>query len=182
MRPTHFSGGVTENAISPRFGVALNVPRLKWTFRASYGHYYQPPPLITASGPLLEFANRNNLGFIALHGERDEEEQFGVNIPWRGWILDADMFRTKASIFSITTILANRICSSRSPFNAPLFAAGRSVCARPALLAAPRFSSPPPIRLRGPEDSSTAGGLIFPISPGVRSITISATRLASAST
>jgi hypothetical protein len=45
MRPTHFSGGVTENAISPRFGVALNVPRLKWTFRASYGHYYQPPPL-----------------------------------------------------------------------------------------------------------------------------------------
>ena len=43
MRPTHFSGGVTENAISPRFGMALNVPRLKWTFRASYGHYYQPP-------------------------------------------------------------------------------------------------------------------------------------------
>jgi hypothetical protein len=99
MRPTHFSGGVTENAISPRFGVALNVPRLKWTFRASYGHYYQPPPLITASGPLIEFANRNNLGFIALHGERDEEEQFGVNIPWRGWIVDADMFRTNASNF-----------------------------------------------------------------------------------
>jgi hypothetical protein len=99
MRPTHFSGGVAENAISPRFGVALNVPRLNWTFRASYGHYYQSPPLITASGPLLQFANVNNLQFIALHGEHDEEEQFGVNIPWRGWILDADMFRTNASNF-----------------------------------------------------------------------------------
>jgi hypothetical protein len=99
FRPTYFSGGVTESAISPRFGIALNVPRLNWTFRATYGHYYQPPPLDTASGPLLELANSNNLGFIPLHGERDEEEQFGVNIPWRGWILDADMFRTNAANF-----------------------------------------------------------------------------------
>ena len=99
LRPTYFSGGVNENSISPRFGIALNVPRLNWTFRATYGHYYQAPPLITASGPLLQFANSNNLGFIALHGERDEEEQFGVNIPWRGWIVDADMFRTNASNF-----------------------------------------------------------------------------------
>jgi len=99
LRPTYFSGGVGENFISPRFGVALNVPRLNWTFRASYGHYYQAPPLITASGPLLQFANNNNLGFIPLHGERDEEEEFGVNIPWRGWVLDADMFRTNASNF-----------------------------------------------------------------------------------
>ncbi len=99
LRPTHFSGSVTENSISPRFGVALNIPKLNWTFRASYGHYYQPPPLVTAAGPLLQFANSNNLAFIALHGERDEESQFGVNIPWRGWILDADMFRTNASNF-----------------------------------------------------------------------------------
>ena len=99
LRPTYFSGGLSENSISPRFGVALNVPRLNWTFRASYGHYYQAPPLITASGPLLQFANNNNLGFIALHGERDEEAEFGVNIPWRGWIVDADMFRTNASNF-----------------------------------------------------------------------------------
>jgi hypothetical protein len=99
LRPTYFSGGVTESSISPRFGVALNVPRLNWTFRASYGHYYQAPPLSTASGPLLEFASNSSLAFIALRGERDEEEQFGVNIPWRGWIVDADMFRTNASNF-----------------------------------------------------------------------------------
>ena len=99
LRPTYVSGGVTESSISPRFGVALNVPRLNSTFRASYGHYYQAPPLITAAGPLLQFANDSNLAFIALHGERDEEEQFGVNIPWHGWVVDADMFRTNASNF-----------------------------------------------------------------------------------
>jgi outer membrane cobalamin receptor len=99
MRPTHFSGGISESAISPRFGVALNIPRLNWTFRAFYGHYYQAPPLITASGPLLAFAQANSLGFIALHGERDEEHQFGVTIPYRGWVLDADNFRTNVANF-----------------------------------------------------------------------------------
>jgi outer membrane receptor for ferrienterochelin and colicin len=99
MRPTHFSGGVTENAISPRFGAAVVVPHLHWVFRAFYGHYYQAPPLITASGPLLQFANANNLGFIGLHGERDEEHQFGVTIPYRGWTLDADNFRTNVVNF-----------------------------------------------------------------------------------
>ncbi|HEX4785350.1 MAG TPA: TonB-dependent receptor [Candidatus Sulfotelmatobacter sp.] len=99
LRPTYFSGGVSENSISPRFGAALNVPHLNWTFRASYSHYYQAPPLITASGPLLQFADSNNLGFIPLHGERDEETEFGVNIPWHDWVLDADTFRTNASNF-----------------------------------------------------------------------------------
>jgi outer membrane cobalamin receptor len=99
MRPTHFSGGVSETAISPRFGIALNIPRLNWTFRGFYGHYYQAPPLITASGPLLQFADANSLGFIPLHGERDEEHQFGVTIPFRGWILDADTFRTNVVNF-----------------------------------------------------------------------------------
>ena len=96
MRPTHFSGEVSENAISPRFGAALVVPKLKWIFRGFYGHYYQPPPLLTASGPLLQFVNANNLGFIPLHGERDEEHQFGVTIPYRGWTIDADTFKTIA--------------------------------------------------------------------------------------
>jgi hypothetical protein len=99
MRPTHFTGGVSESAISPRFGIALNVPHLNWTFRAFYGHYYQAPPMITASGPLLAFAQANNLKFVALNGERDEEHQFGVTIPFRGWTLYADNFRTNVANF-----------------------------------------------------------------------------------
>ena len=99
IRPTYFSGTVSENAISPRFGIALNVPHLNWTFRAFYGHYYQAPPLITASGPLLALVQSSNLGFIPLHGERDEEHQFGVTIPLRGWIFDVDNFRTNVMNF-----------------------------------------------------------------------------------
>ena len=61
--------------------MALNLPKLKWTFRASYGHYYQPPPLLTASGPLLQFANNNNLAFTAIRGERDEEFNLELTFP-----------------------------------------------------------------------------------------------------
>ena len=99
LRPTRFSGGITENAISPRLGAALEVPRLHWVFRGFYGHYYQAPPLLTASGPLLQFVTVNSLGFLPLHGERDEEHQFGVSIPYHGWTLDADTFKTLAHNF-----------------------------------------------------------------------------------
>jgi len=47
----------------------------------------------------LEFVNVNNLGFIPLHGERDEEHQYGVTIPFRGWTLDADNFQTNVVNF-----------------------------------------------------------------------------------
>jgi hypothetical protein len=100
MRPTRFSGGVTESAVSPRFGVAVTIPHLRWTFRAFYGHYYQAPPLLTVSGPqLLDFAQGQGLDFIPLHGEFDEEHQFGVTIPIHGWMIDADNFRTNARNF-----------------------------------------------------------------------------------
>jgi len=100
MRPTHFSGEISESAISPRFGATVTIPRIRWTFRGFYGHYYQAPPLLTVSGPaLINFAQGQGLGFAPLHGEIDEEHQFGVTIPWRGWVVDADNFRTNASNF-----------------------------------------------------------------------------------
>jgi hypothetical protein len=110
MRPTHFSGGFGETAISPRFGAAVNIPRLNWTFRAFYGHYYQAPPLVTVSGPLLDFCNANNCGFIPLHGERDEEHQFGVDIPYRGWTVDIDNFKTNARNFFDHSCIGSGAC------------------------------------------------------------------------
>ena len=110
MRPTHFSSGRTENAISPRFGVALNIPHLNWTFRAFYGHYYQAPPLTTVSGPVVNFCNANNCGFLPLHGERDEEHQFGVTIPYLGWTLDADNFKTNAHNFFDHSCIGSGAC------------------------------------------------------------------------
>jgi hypothetical protein len=86
------------------------VPRLNWTFRAFYGHYYQAPPLITVSGPVIDFCNANSCGFLALHGERDEEHQFGVTIPYRGWTLDADNFKTNAHNFFDHSCIGSGAC------------------------------------------------------------------------
>jgi outer membrane cobalamin receptor len=99
LRQTHFSGGVVENASSPRVGASLRIPKRNWVFRAFYGRFYQAPPLLTVSGPLLDAASNQNLSFIPLHGERDEEHQFGVTIPFHGWTLDASNFLTRAVNF-----------------------------------------------------------------------------------
>ena len=98
MRASAFWGaGVQETAVVPRFGAAVRVPRLGWVFRGFYGHFYQPPPLVTVSGAVLGYAEANNTGFRPLKGERDEEHQFGVQIPLRGWVVDADTFQTEAA-------------------------------------------------------------------------------------
>jgi hypothetical protein len=110
MRPTHFSGGITENSVSPRFGTTVTVPRLNWTFRAFYGHYYQAPPLLTVSGPLEKFCGANGCGFLPLFGERDEEHQFGVAIPFRGWVLDVDNFQTNAHNFFDHSCIGSGLC------------------------------------------------------------------------
>ena len=100
LRQTHFSGGVVENATSPCAGASLRIPKLNWVFRGFYGHFYQAPPLGTLSGPALnDIQTQQGLDFVPLHGERDEEHQFGVTIPLKGWVLDADNFLTRATNF-----------------------------------------------------------------------------------
>jgi hypothetical protein len=109
VRPTRFSEGnfsagaldppISESAISPRFGATVTIPKIRWTFRAFYGHYYQAPPIETVSGPLEALCQPPSCGFLPLHGERDEEHQFGVTIPYRGWVLDADNFKTDVANF-----------------------------------------------------------------------------------
>jgi len=97
LRQSHFTADIVENATDPRFGVAVKIPVLNWVFRAFYGDYYQAPPLATATSSLSGLANSQGFAFAPLHGERDEEHQFGVTIPYRGWDLDADTFQTRAT-------------------------------------------------------------------------------------
>jgi hypothetical protein len=97
LRQSHFTADIVENAVDPRFGIAVRVPRLNWVFRAFYGQYYQAPPLSTATAALLGLANSQSFTFAPLHGERDREYQFGVTIPYHGWALDADNFKTRAT-------------------------------------------------------------------------------------
>jgi len=99
VRQTHFDGDLSENATSPRLGVTIKLPRLDWLLRGFWGKYYQAPPLTTLSGPLLQFAQNNDLGFLPLRGERDEEYQFGLTIPIHGWTVDVDHFHTAAKNF-----------------------------------------------------------------------------------
>jgi hypothetical protein len=103
LRESHFTAagagtepGVVENATDPRVGVAVRIPRLNWVFHGFYGHFYQAPPLLTATGPLLNLATSQTLTFAPLKGERDEEYQFGVSIPFHGWVLEEDTFQTRA--------------------------------------------------------------------------------------
>jgi len=101
---THFSGGVVENTTYPRIGGTLLIPHIHWVFRAFWGKFYQPPPLVTLSGPLLSYlitqtSSGNPTTFEPLHGEKDEEHQFGVTIPYRGWALDVDTFETRGVNF-----------------------------------------------------------------------------------
>jgi hypothetical protein len=106
LRYTHFDGGsvgasaqpaVVENATTPRVGGAIKIPRLNWVLHGFYGVFYQPPPLLTATGPLIDLASSQTLTFGPLRGERDREYQFGISIPFHGWVLEEDTFQTRAT-------------------------------------------------------------------------------------
>jgi outer membrane receptor protein involved in Fe transport len=99
VRYTHFSGsgGVTEDVTTPRVGATVLIPTVNWIVRGFYGRFYQAPPLLTASGPLLDFVTAQNLGFIPLHGERDKEYQLGIAVPIYQWVVDVSRFQTRAT-------------------------------------------------------------------------------------
>jgi outer membrane receptor protein involved in Fe transport len=103
LRFQSFQGDVSENHADPRFGASLTIPKLRWVLRGFYGRFYQAPPLVTVSGPVLAYASQSNTAFVPLHGERDEEQQFGIQIPLpgkaAGWVLDVDTFRTRINNF-----------------------------------------------------------------------------------
>ncbi len=107
VRATRFAGDVRETALDPRLGAALRLPRLNWVLRASYGRTYQAPPLETLAGPLLDIALQQGLGFLPLHGERDEMHEFGLTAPWRGWVFDTDLFHTAAKNFFDHDVIGN---------------------------------------------------------------------------
>lgn len=107
VRLTHFNGSLAENAADPRIGAAFQIPKLKWVARAFWGRYYQAPPLVTVSGPLLDLAAQQGFGFLPLRGERDEQREFGLTIPFAGWTFDVDNFRTAAKNFFDHDVLGN---------------------------------------------------------------------------
>jgi outer membrane receptor protein involved in Fe transport len=110
VRLTHYDNpsragtvGVSENSADPRVGTAIRIPKINAVLRGYYGRFYQAPPLDTISGPLLgpDFA------FLPLHGERDEQWEVGLAVPFHGWTFDEDYFHTAARNFLDHDVLGN---------------------------------------------------------------------------
>jgi outer membrane receptor protein involved in Fe transport len=145
---------VSESAISPRFGATVTIPRINWTFRAFYGHYYQAPPIETVSGPLLGQCQPPECGFLPLHGERDEEHQFGVTIPYHGWVLDADNFQTNVANF----LDHNNIGASNIFF--PITISQAKIRGWELTLRSPRFAHRAQVHLAYSNQIAEGGGVI----------------------
>jgi outer membrane receptor protein involved in Fe transport len=107
LRLTHYDGLQNENAADPRVGASIRIPRINWILHGYYAYYYQPPPLDSLSGPLLNFALAQGYGFIPLAGERDIQHDIGLAIPVRGWSLEVDNFHTSARNFLDHDVIGN---------------------------------------------------------------------------
>jgi len=102
LRLSSYHAGLDESAIYPRIGATVEIPRLHWVFRGFYGHFFQPAPIQTVSSSVLNYAASLPSGentFTPIPSERDEEHQFGVQIPYRGWFLDIDTFKNRVNNF-----------------------------------------------------------------------------------
>ena len=102
MRFSSYHAGLNESATYPRIGATFEIPKLHWVLRGFYGHFFQPAPLETVSKSVLNYAGQQPTGentFTPLPSERDEEHQFGIQIPFKGWFLDVDTVKSRVNNF-----------------------------------------------------------------------------------
>jgi len=101
-RFSFYHAGLDESAIYPRVGATAEIPRLHWVLRGFYGHFFQPAPLETVSSSVLNYASSLPSGentFTPIPSERDEEHQFGIQIPMKGWSLDVANVKNRVNDF-----------------------------------------------------------------------------------
>jgi hypothetical protein len=98
-----YQGKASESAVYPRLGATLEIPRLHWVLRGFYGHFFQPAPLLTVSSSVLNYAGSlpsdTENTFTPIPSERDEEHQFGLQIPYKGWLLDVNTAKNRVNNF-----------------------------------------------------------------------------------
>ncbi len=101
MRISSYHAGLNESAAYPRIGAtvgdpasALGLPRLLRTLLSTRTRPDRLPGL-------LNYVNSQSgqNAFVPLPSERDEEHQFGVTIPWRGWSVDVTNFKNRVNNF-----------------------------------------------------------------------------------
>ncbi len=122
MRPTRFAEG-NFAAISDRQSPSPPSARASAPpspSRVCVGHSAPSTDTTIRRRPLRPFlvrsdqlrAGRKVCGFIPLHGERDEEHQFGVTIPYRGWVARRRHLPNQRRQFSSTTTTSEHPTSS----------------------------------------------------------------------
>ena len=62
---------------------------------------FSPRPVQTVSSTFLNYIHSQSgeNAFVPLPSERDEEHQFGIQIPLKGWIVDVTNFQTRVNNF-----------------------------------------------------------------------------------
>jgi len=161
VRFTHFAGLISETAASPRVGVAIEIPRLKWVIRGSYSRFYQAPPLDTVANVALTVTP--DQGFLPLRGERDEQREIGITIPIKGWAFEVDNFRTGAHNFFDHDAIGN------SSLFYPLTIEGARITGTEVTVRAPRLFKKVDVHLayshQSAEGSGAATGGVTDFSP-----------------
>jgi hypothetical protein len=101
MRFSIYRGGYAESAAYPRIGATVEIPKLHWVLRGFYGHFFQPAPVQTVSSAFLNYVThqQGENAFTQLPSERDEEHQFGIQIPYKGWMLDVSTVKNRVNNF-----------------------------------------------------------------------------------
>jgi hypothetical protein len=101
MRFSSFQNGYSESAAYPRIGATAEIPRIHWVVRGFYGHFFQPAPVETVSSGFLNYVTnqQGENAFVPLPSERDEEHQFGIQIPYKGWLLDVANVKNRVNNF-----------------------------------------------------------------------------------
>ncbi len=107
LRGTEFRSSIAENQADPRVGVAVKVPRLNWVLRAFYGHYYQPPPLVTATGPLLDSPTVRILRSLRCKANGISNGRPVLSFPIAAGILRSTTIKRMRGIGWTITILEN---------------------------------------------------------------------------
>jgi hypothetical protein len=99
FRASVYRAELNETAVEPRVGATARIPRLNWVLRGFYGRFFQPAPILTVSSSVLQYAGKlsGENTFTPVPSERDEEHQFGIEIPYKGWMLDVDTFRNRVN-------------------------------------------------------------------------------------
>ena len=112
----------------------------------------------------MQFAQAKTPPSAPLHGERDEEHQFGVQIPFRGWLLDADTFKTRINNFLDHSNIGDSSIYYPVTVDGALIRAWELTLRSPAALAhRARPTSPTPTRSPSSAAAITGGLICSPI-------------------